>query len=629
MKIDKLQIRNFRSHQDTVLPLARLNVIRGLNGYGKSSIQMAIEEAFTGRCAVTDEAGRGADDLIRDGGKEFGIKVEVPGVVIECRRNHAGLTQIVHSKQNHVGKAAMGWIAEHIAPIDALSSVLNSYRFLGMNEKEQKSLLAGALASDPVEIDPKILDILPDAYPGVVKTDIGSAAECDALHKVLFDVRADAKRELKAFGTPEPPEVPEDMPKLGQVSSQIAELEGKKRELVTLRSRNELAVQETNSKKRIAYQEKKNKLETARNILKEMNGWVIETSEELSNLQKQLKRRGEADKLDSQIANLKAQQETLRNERAQLTKPVQTECPHCHRPYDNVVPDHSARLAEIEQEAQKLLEEIQKVQDTRSKLPNFEEIQRKIDRHLMAMPKVDAAEVVVKDYGNLTEPDYSKADTSEMDAEISALDDRIRNGRAIEQRVVRYEEQQKAYQQTQDKREKLEKQIAVLEQLVQYFSDSGPIKAKLIGGKLPAFRDKINRVLARFGFECEFEMDPYVLGIINIGANGEIVGQPLKLKQLSKSEQYRFGVAFQIALAEATEIGFVVIDEADILSSDARQQLTTELLSSNLDQAIVLSTGEPMDDFPDVDDVNFFELEKINGVTAIRNSNVGEVSENV
>jgi DNA repair exonuclease SbcCD ATPase subunit len=54
MKIDKLQIRNFRSHQQTVLPLARLNVIRGLNGYGKSSIQMAIEEAFTGRCVVTD-----------------------------------------------------------------------------------------------------------------------------------------------------------------------------------------------------------------------------------------------------------------------------------------------------------------------------------------------------------------------------------------------------------------------------------------------------------------------------------------------------------------------------------------------------------------------------------------------
>ena len=507
MKIDKLQIRNFRSHQQTVLPLARLNVIRGLNGYGKSSIQMAIEEAFTGRCVVTDEAGRGADDLIRDGGKEFGIEIEVPGVVIECRRNHAGLTQIVHSKQNHVGKAAMGWIAEHIAPIDALSSVLNSYRFLGMNEKEQKSLLAGALASDPVDIDAKILTLIRECNHVEISKDIASASECDMLHKRYFESRADAKRELKAFGTPEPPEVPEDMPQLGQVSSQIADIEAKRRELVTLRSRNELAVQETNSKKRIAYQEKKNKLETARNILKEMGGWVIETSEEISDLQKQLKRRGEADKLDTQIANLKAQQDTLRNERAQLTKPVQTECPHCHRPYDNVVPDHSARLAEIEQEAQKLLDEIQKAQDTRSKLPNFEEIQRKLDRHLMAMPKVNTAEVVVKDSGNLVEPEYSEVNSAEIDAEIEALDERIRNGRSIEQKVVRYEEQQKAYQQTQNKREKLEKQIAVLEQLVQYFSDSGPIKAKLIGGKLPAFRDKINRVLARFGFECEFEMD--------------------------------------------------------------------------------------------------------------------------
>jgi len=66
------------------------------------------------------------------------------------------------------------------------------------------------------------------------------------------------------------------------------------------------------------------------------------------------------------------------------------------------------------------------------------------------------------------------------------------------------------------------------------------------------------------------------------------------LKYLSESEQFRFGVAFKIALAIAmvTGLQFVVIDRADVLGKEKRRMLTSLLLNSKFDQAIVLATSE-------------------------------------
>ena len=64
------------------------------------------------------------------------------------------------------------------------------------------------------------------------------------------------------------------------------------------------------------------------------------------------------------------------------------------------------------------------------------------------------------------------------------------------------------------------------------------------------------------------------------------------LKHLSESEQFRFGVAFQGALAMVTGLRFVVIDRADVLDKEKRKMLTSLLMNSKLDQAIVLATSE-------------------------------------
>src|SRR5579863_1108816 len=89
MRILTVTLKNFRSHQETVLDFDRFNFVRGPNASGKSSIQMALEYLFTGRCAMTDASGRGAEALIRSGEKEFGVAATLEGGETISRRRTA------------------------------------------------------------------------------------------------------------------------------------------------------------------------------------------------------------------------------------------------------------------------------------------------------------------------------------------------------------------------------------------------------------------------------------------------------------------------------------------------------------------------------------------------------------
>ena len=61
--------------------------------------------------------------------------------------------------------------------------------------------------------------------------------------------------------------------------------------------------------------------------------------------------------------------------------------------------------------------------------------------------------------------------------------------------------------------------------------------------------------------------------------------------QLSESEVYRLGIAFAHAMAEWTGFKFLIADAAEILDKLDKWQLAQLLLQSQLDQAIICSTG--------------------------------------
>ncbi len=86
MRITTLTLKDFRSHVVTVLELDKYNFVRGPNGCGKSSIQLALEYLFTGRCQMTDAAGRGAEALIRAGAKGLEVSATLENGETICRR---------------------------------------------------------------------------------------------------------------------------------------------------------------------------------------------------------------------------------------------------------------------------------------------------------------------------------------------------------------------------------------------------------------------------------------------------------------------------------------------------------------------------------------------------------------
>ena len=124
MKIQTLTLKNFRSHQETVLELDRFNFVRGPNGCGKSSIQMALEYLFTGRCEMTDAAGRGAEALIRAGAKELEVSATLESGETICRRR-TPRSHIVELNGKRVPvDAAEASLEKRFGSADVLSAVV-------------------------------------------------------------------------------------------------------------------------------------------------------------------------------------------------------------------------------------------------------------------------------------------------------------------------------------------------------------------------------------------------------------------------------------------------------------------------------------------------------------------------
>ena len=123
--------------------------------------------------------------------------------------------------------------------------------------------------------------------------------------------------------------------------------------------------------------------------------------------------------------------------------------------------------------------------------------------------------------------------------------------------------------------------------------------------RIASFAEILNRQLEAFGYTCKIGLEPFEIGVIPPTEIG------LSLRYLSESEQFRFGFAFQIALAMVSGIRLVVIDRADALTSRGEKLFTGMLLKSDLDQAIVLATSEELPPTPIAQWVKFLDLGRV------------------
>ncbi len=119
---------------------------------------MAIEYLFTGRCELTDAAGRGAEALIRSGDKELEVSAMLERGETICRRR-TPRSQIVEINGKRVPTdAAETFLTNQYGSADVLSAVLNADRFVEMWEGDQQRLLAELVEAGKVDIPEEIRD---------------------------------------------------------------------------------------------------------------------------------------------------------------------------------------------------------------------------------------------------------------------------------------------------------------------------------------------------------------------------------------------------------------------------------------------------------------------------------------
>jgi energy-coupling factor transporter ATP-binding protein EcfA2 len=601
MFIRSLHLTNVRSHQDTQLEFDRINLIRGPNGGGKSTLQLALALLLTSQCGLTDAGGRGAQDLIRSGTTEMVIEavLSMPDreLVLTLRRSTAGSMLTVGNLA--AGKDALRFINQHICNLDVLSAVLNAGRFVAMAPKDQKALLAAALEPDPVPVDAEITQVLGTHFRLFADlASVRSVAEVEAAYQAAYDRRTELGRDIKAIGEPPEPTKPDGMPTLDETRNKIAALRTERDTLV--QARGALLSGYRASQDAILVAEAQKRMHEPH---------VIDKADELEKLRKTAAKKEQAAKLDVEIAGLTDKRNTARTAAAELMGSPEG-CPTCQRPWDlTQQAERAGRLAQAQEELEAIQKQLAAAQDKRLKIGDPDEAERRCAAHKNAMMAIARADQVLKGEHAPT------PDTAELDAQIQQLDQRLTHGQNVERQVVEYEGAQRAFHQATEKLTEVRRRHLETERLVEYFGPSSKLRTALIAGKLDPFRARINDVLDRFGFQCRFELEPYSLSVQRMGT--VTTGPFLWLHQLSESEQYRFGIAFQVALAETTGVNMVMIDRADMLLADGRRRLTAALMDSGLDQVFLLASAEPTADAPQFPGVRFFNLSNDNGSTRV------------
>ena len=585
MRIRTLTLKDFRSHIETAVELDRYNFIRGPNGCGKSSIQMALEFLFTGRCHMTDAAGRGAEALIRTGAKELEISATLEGGETICRRR-GSRSHIVELNGNRVPvDAAATFLDKRFGSADVLAAVLHAGRFVEMSEAEQQELLAQVVDGGKLDIPQGIVDTLLALHEELPS--LTCVADVGAVYRRFYDVRTETSRSLRALGQMEKPEISSDLPSAEDVKKKLEELRNQKEQLVAQRAGGVASWEGAQAR--------------VRQIETEIESLALEilSPERERELLEMEYRGNEADKVRLELTDLIAEQTAIEMSLAAVVE-LKGECPTCGQEIseDTKTRELDAlreRLGDIEGLIQGAKEEL-------SEYPGIETAMSRLENHREAV----ARQETLKEEESALRI-VQKTNDADLDSRMTMLVERINKAERVLERARDAEVLRERWQTYISETSAFEKRIGLLDKLIEFFGPTGAMMVQSID-RIGSFTENLNRHLAGFGYASCFTFDPFEVRVTLPTGNGKTT---LRLKQLSESEGLRFGIAFQIALAVATGIRLVVIDRADMLDKERRRLFTGLLLQSDVDQAIVLATGEELPPTFTPPGVNFVDLTRV------------------
>jgi len=604
MKIQRIKLENFRSYSTLEIALdKRVTVIRGSNHAGKSTLEQAIQYALAARSEGTNANGAGYEDvLLRPGTDKATIILECS---VEDEQSRIRTTVTRKSGRTIAAKDANNAdITEDInkwlrANAEVISCLTNSRHFVDLDPAKQKDILSGIvlpatydawgvepkLAAEQVGIDTSKWST---EHPFIV---IGST------YDQAFEMRKNINRDLKNFISPSG-----EVSDAGDVEEIKEKLRTRRTELAAAQNKRAAMLSDAlaNKGKREATQAR---IDRAERMLAEETRSLTQHQAKILD-KKSLKANKDAaaqsklaSELDTQIATLEIELKTL-GAAIDKADALEDKCLTCEQTITDEVKTIIIKPLFDRKEAAKV--ELKGAQSKRAAIGDFtlaaqalrdheaaeKEVTRTTERLEEAKAELAGANTDLEAIGEAKD-----VDTTEIDAEIANLTERIEKGTSVLTRMSAANERKSAYDAAVIKLAALKEKSALLEKLVAYFGPTG-VQATLLQEHVGAFVESMNTVLKAWGYECSLTFEPsFFFGIVTTVADSDI-RRAWGLRSLSKSERYRFAIAFQVALAMHTGFRFVVIDEMDMLDKEGRGGLMQQILSSDLDQAIVIGTDE-------------------------------------
>jgi DNA repair exonuclease SbcCD ATPase subunit len=595
MQITRLALRNFRSYQAADLDLAPgLNIVGGLNAAGKSTLLDAISVGLTGT-ARGAESGRSLEDLRRYGDRK---KWEV--------QIHAGDELFTRQEGEGPRAAVQDRIEAHLhVPGSVIRACLYSGELLRLDRKAAQRLVLDLTKPAAIELPSEVVELIAGAIPQEHTNVIATLSEIDALYRRVYEARTANGRALKALGEPEPPVAPDGMagmdgPTLEShrrtITRKLEALEGEREQAIRAQAEAEAAPRRERERlKRIdrdlaKWREKRKQLppqgdvkmralSLSHQITAAEEGKTSAATAHRDAVQRQAKAEALLARAGEDVTAAEAAPETCPTCGAKATAASRKKAIESARD----------RLKAAEAEAAAARNQLAEAKSILQATPDVEALKRQ----LVALEEGEAAAATIEAAITELEREREMRPAEPQPAAVAdpaALAERIAEGRRRLELLSSYLAAAEQHAKYEHARDRLDAERDDLDRLCELLGPDGIRKDLAGGGGVQLFQSVVNEQLRPMGYQADFAP------LLALEDDAIVNGLPTRL--LSSSEQIRFGLAFQVAVASASGFGLIVVDDFDRLDPGSRAAALS-VLSDCGHQVLVLSTilGKTVEEF--------------------------------
>jgi hypothetical protein len=601
MKLRSLNLKNYRVHQDSTLPIgdATFVILRGRNMSGKTSFAEGLSMNLAQTTVSLDGQGKGFTDKIAQGQSKAIITAEIQGThllrnVVVLNTNTSGRTSNVECLDEPDNNKIVGGFNNFLKDRkDAILIACNTDYYSKLDQKSQTNLLAKLVLpahhdfpADKIEATNSLLDT-PINFDGEPFEVITSG------YKQTYKAREIVNRQVKEFTIPDALPMPRGVDS-ESLQTQLTEIKAKRHNLQLER---DTAVTTANNieVKRVRLQ---TKIEGLRAELGKGKSRLEHLETELLSADQVKGFTATAAKAE-ELAKLKAQHSGMHggmiavNEQISRLKDISEKgatCPTCDQDIDagkiaTLIADLEKEYAEADQKIQELDTKIEAIGDigaARESLRKHEAaIKEKIELEASLTETVKAGKSTKAELEALPEAANATLPFNDPLATLQAQEDKVNEQLRP---VIAAEERASEITRLTAQKEKLVKKAATLDMLVKYFDKDG-VKKTLIEQHIGGFESKLKDVMSAWGYEASLSEDLRFEVTTKRGYAGLV-------KELSGAEDFIFNAALQCAVSIASGIKLVVIDEVEKLGTDIRNFIYAKcfelIQDGQLDQAILI-----------------------------------------